>query len=143
MSDVDHATDPCSEPLVAARPILEAAALSFDTGRHRVALDCDASLKLPARVARCFAVVVHEAVDNALRHAFPNRIDGRVWVRLFHDRGRLRLTIRDNGVGMPDFDDYRSGGRARIMEGAASIHAYARMGAGPFTGALVSITCAD
>jgi two-component sensor histidine kinase len=87
-------------------------------------------------------VVVREAVDNALRHAFPNHIEGRIWVRLFQDRdGRLTLTVRDNGIGMPDFADYDSGGRGRIMAAARALNAYARMGAAPFGGALVSIIC--
>jgi signal transduction histidine kinase len=129
------------EDLVLARPAFAAIAAGVATGPHRVSVDCDPALRLPAHVVENLRVVAHEAVDNALRHAFPNHIEGRVWIRLFYDRGRLTLTVRDNGIGMPDFAEYGAGGRARIVEAARALNAYARMGAAPFGGALVSITC--
>lgn len=129
------------DDLVLARPAFDAVAAGFATGPHRVMVDCDPTLRLPAEVVEHLSLVAHEAVDNALRHAFPNHIEGRVWIRLFHDHGRLTLTVRDNGIGMPDFAEYGSGGRARIFEAAHALHAYPRMGAAPFGGALVSVTC--
>jgi nitrate/nitrite-specific signal transduction histidine kinase len=130
------------EALILARPALGAVAAGLATAPHQVTVDCDPALRLPAPVVDNLSAIVLEAVDNALRHAFPNHIEGRVWVRLFNDhRGRLTLTIRDNGIGMPDFADYGAGGRARIFKAAAALHAYARMGAAPFGGGLVSITC--
>lgn len=127
--------------MVLARPVLDAVANGLPWGPHQVHVDCDPALRLPADVMEPLRIVAHEAVDNALRHAFPNHIEGKVWIRLFHDRGRLTLTIRDNGVGMPDFPDYGAGGRSRIYEAASRLRAYARLGAAPFGGALVSIVC--
>lgn len=126
--------------LIPARPALDKVATGCETGPHQVMLECDPTLRLPADVVENLRVVAYEAVDNALRHAFPNHIEGRVWIRLFYDRGRLTLTIRDNGIGMPDFEEYGAGGRGRIFEAARAIHARARMGAAPFGGALVAIT---
>jgi two-component sensor histidine kinase len=128
------------DPLVLARPALDAVAAAVAPGHHQVRVDCEPDLRLPEAVVENLQLVAHEAVDNALRHAFPNHIEGHVWIRLFYDRGRLTLTIRDDGIGMPDFADYESGGRARIVQAANALHAYARMGAAPFGGALVSIT---
>jgi len=127
------------KPLILVRPALEAVAAAVAPGRHQVRLDCDAGLRLPADVVHHLQLVAHEAVDNALRHAFPHSIDGHVWIRLFYERGRLTLTIRDDGIGMPDFADYDTGGRARIVQAAKALNAYARMGAAPFGGALVSM----
>lgn len=138
MAETDNLTSAVT-PLVLARPALEAVAAGVTPGRHQVRVDCDPDLRLPEAVVENLSVVAHEAVDNALRHAFPNHIDGHVWIRLFYDRGRLTLTIRDDGIGMPDFSDYDRGGRARIVQAANALHAYARMGAAPFGGALVSI----
>lgn len=125
---------------VLARPALDAVAASATPGAHQVRVDCDPDLRLPEEVVENLQLVAHEAVDNALRHAFPNHIDGHVWIRLFYERGRLTLTVRDDGIGMPDFADYESGGRARITQAASAINAHARMGAAPFGGALVSVT---
>jgi two-component sensor histidine kinase len=127
-------------PQACTRSALQRVAESFRTAPHVVLVDCDPDLHLPDEVLASLCVVAREAVDNALRWAFPNGIAGKVWIRLFHDRGRLTLTVRDNGIGMPDFADYASGGRARIMAEAGKLGAAARMGAAPFGGALVSIT---
>lgn len=137
-ADADTAAN--HEALVPARPALDAVVAGFTPGPHRVGVDCDPALRLPAEVLENLCVVAHEAVDNALTHAFPNHIEGRVWIRLFRDRGRLTLTVRDNGIGMPDFSEYGAGGRARIFAAAQAVHGNARMGAAPFGGALVSIT---
>lgn len=130
-----------AEDLALARPVLDQIASSFLVPPHRVLVDCDPALRVPADRLERLRVVAEEAVDNALRHAFPNHIEGRVWVRLFEDHGRLTLTVRDNGIGMPDFADYGAGGRATIVEQARQLGASARMGAAPFGGALVSIVC--
>lgn len=140
MSTADLNTAVTHEPLVPARPALDAVAAGIAPGPHQVRVDCDPDLRLPGDVVDNLQLVAHEAVDNALRHAFPNNIDGHVWIRLFYERGRLTLTIRDDGIGMPDFADYDTGGRARIVQAGNALNAYIRMGAAPFGGALVSIT---
>lgn len=140
MSEPAFAT-PQSRDLALARPILDELAAGFRVPPHRVFVDCDPDLRVSVDRLERLRLVAEEAVDNALRHAFPNHIEGRVWVRLFEDRGRLTLTVRDNGIGMPDFADYAAGGRARIVEQARQLGAFARMGAAPFGGALVSIVC--
>ena len=45
---------------------------------------------------------------NALKHAFRGRTEGEVCVKLRSDtEGRVRLILRDNGVGMPAGQDWR------------------------------------
>ena len=77
---------------------IEQEARSLSDGRHRIRLDCDASLDLlgeeePLRSA--FANLVH----NAIRYTPQGgRID-LVWQR--HDNG-ARLLVRDSGIGIPE-----------------------------------------
>jgi two-component system, sensor histidine kinase PdtaS len=48
-------------------------------------------------------LIVNELLANALKHAFPNGRRGTIAVRLRRlDGGACELTLRDNGVGMPD-----------------------------------------
>ncbi len=65
-----------------------------------------AGVHLPIDTATCLGLVVHELVDNALRHAFPNGRYGSVKVHLHRtEPDDLILEVSDNGVGLPDSVD--------------------------------------
>ena len=58
-------------------------------------------------MATPLSVVLNELLQNAIDHAFPPAIDlqaepGRVVVRLENDGERLRATVVDDGVGLPE-----------------------------------------
>jgi two-component sensor histidine kinase len=62
---------------------------------------------LPATVATPLSVVLNELLQNAIDHAFPASIDlqavpGRVVVHLANDGERLRASVVDDGVGLPE-----------------------------------------
>lgn len=67
-------------------------------------LDMD-SIRLPGRDAVSFVVIVNELVTNAIKHAFPDGMSGRVTIRLARedadDAPALTMTIEDDGVGLP------------------------------------------
>jgi two-component sensor histidine kinase len=84
-------------------------------------------------------VVVREAIDNALAYAFPEGREGRVWVKLVPDEGRLRLTIRDSGIGITDLPPAPAGGAGVIGGLARRLGGYARLGSAPFGGGLVTM----
>ena len=46
-------------------------------------------------------LILNELATNALKHAFPNRADGEVVVELANDDKTIRITVRDDGVGLP------------------------------------------
>jgi two-component sensor histidine kinase len=64
--------------------------------------------ELPAEVATPLAVVLTELLQNAAEHAFPEGTTvgsfagPRVDVILLREDGKLRVEVRDNGVGLPD-----------------------------------------
>jgi PAS domain S-box-containing protein len=58
-------------------------------------------LSLPLDAALPCAQILQELVSNAFRHAFAERTAGSVVVRLAKADGRVRLTVRDNGRGLP------------------------------------------
>jgi two-component sensor histidine kinase len=51
------------------------------------------------------ALIANEALSNALKHAFPDRRRGSVFVRLEVHGLRVTLTIEDDGVGSPSTID--------------------------------------
>ncbi len=60
------------------------------------------SVTLSLETAVPLALIVHEALANALAHAFPGRHGGKVVIRLQNEPPGLILTIEDDGIGPPD-----------------------------------------
>jgi two-component sensor histidine kinase len=62
-------------------------------------------------------LVVNELVTNALKHAFPDpERSGQISIGLVVSDGRLRLTVRDNGAGLPPEGQRHRGLGTRVVE---------------------------
>lgn len=61
--------------------------------------------------------ITQEAVNNATRHGQPEH----VWIALTEEGGGVVLTVRDDGVGLPDDADTKGGMGLRIMKYRADI----------------------
>ncbi len=49
-----------------------------------------------------FGLILNEAISNSLKHAFRNRTQGNISVRLRHAAdGAFELSVEDDGVGLP------------------------------------------
>ncbi len=69
---------------------------------RRIALDIDApELRMLSDQAVPLALIVTEAVSNALKYAFPGGRSGHVAVSLTQDGETAELMIADDGVGIP------------------------------------------
>lgn len=69
--------------------------------RDDIRLDLDLSpVTVPTRQAAPLALVVGELVRNSVKHAFPGR-GGRISLSLAAEDGTVRLSVRDDGVGLP------------------------------------------
>jgi signal transduction histidine kinase len=122
-----------------AQPFLEMLVAGFPDARQRIHIVCDPSLDLAATDLTAIGMIAAEAISNALAFAFPEDRDGDVWIRLSEVRGRIDLTIQDNGIGMPDTVGGRLSGRGFIETLADHLGGYARLGSAPFGGAKVSV----
>ncbi len=50
-------------------------------------------------------LLVNELITNALKHAFPGQREGTLEVSLSRREGRVSLSVKDNGIGLPsDFE---------------------------------------
>jgi len=64
---------------------------------------------LPVDQALPCALVVNEILSNAYKHAFKGRKQGKIEISVEQKNGQIRITVRDNGIGLPtDFDISRS-----------------------------------
>ncbi len=73
----------------------------------RLDLDLEPTL-LPVNLAVPCGLILNELFSNALKHAFAGRDSGQVIVSLHgNDQGRLRLSVRDSGVGLPPGFDWK------------------------------------
>jgi two-component sensor histidine kinase len=57
------------------------------------------------------ALMVNELITNAAKHAYASRMGCEIWVSLVQDAGTIRMSVRDEGIGLPsDFDIGKSNG---------------------------------
>nr|WP_319540449.1 PAS domain-containing protein [uncultured Methanospirillum sp.] len=57
---------------------------------------------LPVDLALPCALVVNEILSNAYKHAFIGRETGTIDIAVEEKDGSIRISIRDNGIGIPD-----------------------------------------
>jgi two-component sensor histidine kinase len=58
--------------------------------------------ELPADLATPLVMVLTELVQNAVEHGFPEPLTGSVEVSGQRERGTLKVTVSDDGAGLPD-----------------------------------------
>ena len=63
---------------------------------------------LPVDQALPCALVVNEILSNAYKHAFKGRTQGKIEISAVRENDRIRITIQDNGIGLPDNFDVSS-----------------------------------
>jgi hypothetical protein len=91
------------------------------------------------------ALLLQPLAENAIRHGLePSGQSGRLRIAGVRDGNWLRLTVEDNGVGLPTAERHREGvGLANVRERLATLHADAHefeIAARPEGGVVVKIT---
>jgi len=73
---------------------------------HDITCEIDSQdVFLPVDQAIPCALVVNEILSNAYKHAFKGRKHGTIEISASQENGRIRITIRDNGIGLPEHFD--------------------------------------
>jgi len=73
-----------------------------------------------SNISVSLGLIVTELVINALKHAFPGRRQGKIIVSYHSDGPEWKLSVSDNGVGMPaDPESAKSGLGTGIIEALA------------------------
>jgi len=76
--------------------------IEFVTDVEKITMDIDTAIPC--------GLIINELVTNALKHAFPDGREGKVWLTLKRNAGgkEFHLTVRDDGVGIPEEVDIYS-----------------------------------
>ena len=73
-----------------------------DSGSLReIQVKTAANILFPPDRAVHFGLIINEIVTNACKYAYADKAAGHVFVQLDSDAGMLRLSIRDDGQGLP------------------------------------------
>jgi len=108
-------------------------------GARRVEIEVEAAhpVLVPLATAVPLSLIVHELLTNAVHHGFPGLREGRVVVSLRRKRdSMLCVTVRDNGVGLPEgasLDSHRSAGLTIVKSLTRQLGATLSLGPGPGT----------
>lgn len=82
-------------------------------GRTDPAIDLEisgATVVLPSREATSLALVLNELIQNAARHAYRGRDEGRLRIEIERQAKNVSVTVQDEGAGLPvGFDAERDG----------------------------------
>ncbi len=70
---------------------------------------------LPAEIATPLVMVLNELLQNAVEHAFEPGTEGEVVVSVERHRKQLRVTVTDNGSGLPEGFTLDSGERLGLQ----------------------------
>ncbi|MER3398045.1 MAG: histidine kinase [Chloroflexota bacterium] len=99
-------------------------------------------IRLPARVATVFALVLNELLNNAVDHGRPSEGPLRVKVTGQYSDDEVRVIVADNGPGFPpDFSVDRHGGLGlRIVRTLVEQDLGGRLRFGTNGGAVITIT---
>jgi signal transduction histidine kinase len=101
------------------------------------ALECAALPSLNRKTKEQLYLIAREAVNNAARHAQA----GRVTLRLTRDASGWKLSVEDDGKGLPEAQPAKEGMGLRIMRHRAKlIGAQFEITSAPDTGTLVTVT---
>lgn len=61
-----------------------------------------ADIALPSRQATMVALIVNELLQNAIEHGFAGQKDGTIEITISHSAKEVFISVRDDGVGLPD-----------------------------------------
>ena len=74
-------------------------------------VDAEHDILMATDQAIPLALMVNELITNAAKHAYASQTGCEIWVSLARDDGAIRVSVRDQGIGMPpNFDMARSKG---------------------------------
>ncbi|MCC5622207.1 PAS domain S-box protein [Nostoc sp. CHAB 5715] len=81
--------------------------ISYQIWPGKIGLETDIdSVSLNVDQAIACGLVINELISNALKHAFPNQETGTISIALRNVGNSIEMTIRDNGIGLPDNLDW-------------------------------------
>jgi len=105
---------------------------TFRLPEQEVQLECDIEqMQIGANKVMTIAMIIYELLSNALLHAFVDRDQGTITIRLKPSTSNINLCVIDNGVGMPEEDTWEENlGILLVKTFATQIKASLKMNSG-------------
>lgn len=63
---------------------------------------------LPVETVMYSGLIINELVSNSIKHAFPEGREGKIFISGYFDSQLFKLTIGDNGIGIPQSIDFHT-----------------------------------
>ena len=60
-------------------------------------------------------LIISELVSNSLKYAFPDDMEGEIYISLTASSDKFRLIISDNGIGLPEEFDFENIGSLGLL----------------------------
>ena len=79
-------------------PAISEALKKMFAGRLAVDSFVDPNIYLEPKRAKTVGLIYSEAAMNALKHAYPDQVEGRLEMRFTRQADDLELVVRDHGV---------------------------------------------
>lgn len=80
--------------------VIDAERIRIDTQVDDIFLDIDTAIPC--------GLIINELVTNSLKHAFPNKMEGDINIKLKEESGKYVLSVIDTGIGFPENLDFKS-----------------------------------
>ena len=96
------------------------ASMISDPERLSIVVTVDDSV-VNANVSVSLGLIITELVINALKHAFPGHRRGKIIINFRSDGPKWRLSVQDDGIGMPTGSDKAKPG---LGTGMAALSAF-------------------
>ena len=71
--------------------------VNISTNINDVALDINSAIPC--------GLILNELLTNSYKHAFVNKVDGKIHVSFVKDENIISMSVKDNGIGLPE--DYK------------------------------------
>ena len=82
---------------------------SYDTQLQRITVrrECE-KITTDINTAVTCGLILNELICNCLKHAFPDEMQGEILIHLQGHNGRRKLSVIDNGIGIPQNIDLKT-----------------------------------
>lgn len=85
---------------------------TYVSDKNRIKLDLQMEniedLKVDINNAIPLGLIVNELLSNAMKHAFPKYMQGRIMVDFYKDDDQFELVVSDDGIGFPQELNYKN-----------------------------------
>jgi len=79
----------------------------YDASKIKMNIDVE-DIKLNVDTAIPCGLILNELVTNSIKHAFPGKTKGEIHTKVRSENNNIILTVKDNGIGLPDDIDFRN-----------------------------------